>query len=309
MFQCGLTDPAARHKQLLPECLPGSREDIVAVSSGGHFTLQLTGTGAVLSEGEGRHGRLGSGTTAHRVQAAGVSVAGEVVAVVAGTWHGAALTKAGEIWHWGHRRAVGEEGDILVPRQVAGLGRVAAVSCGHQYSLVLLETGEVVSLGAAPAPVPALPPCTALSAGHSHCAAVTVAGEVVEWDPTGVRLLQVGEQVESVSCSRGEHHPHTLLLARSGALYSCGDGYKGKLGQGKSESRAEPGRVAGLDTTTVLEAAAGGIHSAARDSSGTAWTWGCGSDGRLGLPGARGHRYGGAALYIVLQRCGVQCCT
>ena len=40
-----------------------------------------------------------------------------------------------------------------------------------------------------------------------------------------------------------------------------------------------------------MQVVAGGIHSAAVDGSGRVWTWGCGSDGRLGHPGAEGHRY------------------
>lgn len=35
----------------------------------------------------------------------------------------------------------------------------------------------------------------------------------------------------------------------------------------------------------------GGIHSAAMTEEGGVFTWGCGSDGRLGHPEAHGHRY------------------
>ncbi|CAF3781824.1 unnamed protein product [Rotaria sp. Silwood1] len=37
--------------------------------------------------------------------------------------------------------------------------------------------------------------------------------------------------------------------------------------------------------------AAGGIHSSALSTDGRVFTWGCGSDGRLGHAEAQGHRY------------------
>ena len=69
----------------------------------------------------------------------------------------------------------------------------------------------------------------------------------------------------------------------------CGLGYKGKLGLGDTTSRSIPTLVPGLED--VVQVVAGGIHSAAVDGRGRVWTWGCGSDGRLGHPGAEGHRY------------------
>lgn len=41
----------------------------------------------------------------------------------------------------------------------------------------------------------------------------------------------------------------------------------------------------------MIEVECGGIHSAAVTREGSVYTWGCGSDGRLGHPEAKGHRY------------------
>ena len=46
-----------------------------------------------------------------------------------------------------------------------------------------------------------------------------------------------GIVVVKASCSLGERHSHTLACTTDGDVYSCGDGYKGKLGHGDQESR------------------------------------------------------------------------
>ena len=52
-----------------------------------------------------------------------------------------------------------------------------------------------------------------------------------------------GVEEESVSCNKGKHHPHTLILSKEGNIFSCGDGYKGSLGLGDTEGRNKPGCV------------------------------------------------------------------
>ena len=44
------------------------------------------------------------------------------------------------------------------------------------------------------------------------------------WDVRVVEGALVGEKVVGASCSMGQHHPHTLVLAATGRVYSCGDG-------------------------------------------------------------------------------------
>ena len=46
-------------------------------------------------------------------------------------------------------------------------------------------------------------------------------------------------------------------------MLACGDGYKGKLGQGHSRDLHSPAGVQGLEG--VVQVVAGGIHSAALD--------------------------------------------
>ena len=76
-------------------------------------------------------------------------------------------------------------------------------------------------------------------------------------------------------------------------VYSWGDGYKGKLGLGDQENRERPTRIdtAHFSGESVTSVICGGIHSTAMTREGSVYTWGCGSDRRLGHPEAKGHRY------------------
>jgi alpha-tubulin suppressor-like RCC1 family protein len=306
--------PAARgrEKVLVPRRLAAAAGPVVGVGCGGHWTLLLTADGAVVSLGRGQHGRLGGGEAEDRAAPGPVHLPERAMAVAAGARHGAALGESGAVYQWGHARAVGAAAHLAAPRRVEGLGPVRAVAAGGGLTLALAEDGAVYSWGAGPlgrqgkanqawGQVAGLPPAVAVSAGALHCAAITETGDAWVWGAAagwGARGVQAepaplqgpGGRVAGVSCSLGEHHPHTLLLGEDGGVLACGDGYKGKLGLGAGGGGpVPPTPVPGLDG--VVAVVAGGIHSAALDRQGNVWTWGCGSDGRLGHPEAEGHRY------------------
>ena len=106
-------------------------------------------------------------------------------------------------------------------------------------------------------------------------------------------LLDRGVCAVSASCSKGEHHAHTLVCSEDGRVFSFGDGYKGKLGHGDQESCDVPKPIEAEHFLgrRVVSVSCGGIHSLAVTEDGSLFTWGCGSDGRLGHPEAKGHRY------------------
>lgn len=206
--------------------------------------------------------------------------------------------------------------------------KVVGVACGYNYTLAWLSTGVVLSWGsghhgvlghgfvgdiASPRPVEALQLTKIMdgAAGYSHSAFVTSDGCLFMCGKGKDGALGLGNkkladvtcpqqvsfadnvQVVKVSCSVGEHHGHTLALTRRGEVYAWGDGYKGKLGMGSQESLYTPVQIAAekFDMEHVTEVSAGGIHSAAATAEGSIFTWGCGSDGRLGHPEGQGHRY------------------
>lgn len=95
------------------------------------------------------------------------------------------------------------------------------------------------------------------------------------------------------SCSKGEHHRHMLACTETGTVYSWGDGSKGKLGHGSMDPVEWPRMIDQQHflTQRVVKVAVGGLHSLALTEKGLVFSWGCGSDGRLGHKESVGHRY------------------
>ena len=206
--------------------------------------------------------------------------------------------------------------------------RFKSVACGYNFTYAISADGKCFSWGCgkhgvlghgdtSDCPQPSLvdgvkdKSFKQISCGYSHAALVEVSGALYtvgsgedgalghggrdksdKHIPTVIRALG-GVTVVNASCSHGEHHAHTLACTSDGNVYSWGDGYKGKLGHGNQESCSEPTKI---DSThflgqRVVQVSCGGIHSAACTEEGHVFTWGCGSDGRLGHPEAKGHRY------------------
>ena len=209
-------------------------------------------------------------------------------------------------------------------------GKVSGVSCGNNFTLLWTTDGEAYSWGCGRHGVlghgdeqdrtsPTLiskfkgngEKVTYMNAGFAHCGAVTNEDKVYMFGkgedralglgsektkvvniPTSVGFLD-GKGIVVLSCSVGEKHGHTMFVCRTGSVYSCGDGYKGKLGLGDQESRSIPTLIPedNFNKEHIEQVASGGIHSTAVSKEGHVFTWGCGSDGRLGHPDGKGHRY------------------
>ena len=73
---------------------------------------------------------------------------------------------------------------------------------------------------------------------------------------------------------------HSLVLASTGELYSCGSNDFGQLGREGSQTRLE--LVAGLAQYRVVAAACGANHSLAVDQWGSLFSWGSDESGQLG---------------------------
>ncbi|KAL4238637.1 hypothetical protein ACF0H5_003344 [Mactra antiquata] len=208
--------------------------------------------------------------------------------------------------------------------------KIAGISCGNNFTLLWTDDGEGYSWGCGRHGVlghgnneDKIEPTIIsyfkdngikvqfMNAGFAHGGVVSENGHVYMFGRNDEGALGLGKDgtnsvnspkivesltdknVKELSCSVGEKHGHTLFLFHNGLVYACGDGYKGKLGLGDQESRVSPEQIHEncFNNEQVIHVSAGGIHSSAVSSDGHVFTWGCGSDGRLGHPEGKGHRY------------------
>ncbi len=71
-----------------------------------------------------------------------------------------------------------------------------------------------------------------------------------------------------------------MALHEDGSLYAWGSNFRGEIGDGTTQNRAEPVRILSLDN--VYGVAAGWEHSIALKSDGTVWAWGNNDAGQVG---------------------------
>ncbi|XP_063682436.1 uncharacterized protein LOC134817233 [Bolinopsis microptera] len=134
-----------------------------------------------------------------------------------------------------------------------------------------------------------------VSVGKSHIVATTELHSTYSWGeggsgqlghdntlsthtPTCIDALQ-GKFVTSVAC--GDNF--TLFVTDNGLLMSCGSAASKCLGQtDQTEDVLKPKLCETLLSTDVVAVACGPEHAALTTKSGAAFTWGCGTSGRLG---------------------------
>ncbi|XP_008284917.1 probable E3 ubiquitin-protein ligase HERC6 [Stegastes partitus] len=200
---------------------------IVQVACGNSHSLALTKGGDVFSWGLNSHGQLGHGKEV-ALQYTPVLVCAltgvAVTQISAGATHTLFLTLPGLVYCCGANKfgqlglnRVDEKGrfNICMVPALRPLG-VSFISCGESHSAVLTKDGKVFTFGEG----------SQGQLGHN-----STANEVRP------RLVEgLDGPASQIACGRR----HTLVLGSSGQLWAFGNGVKGQIGTGKSESSLTP---------------------------------------------------------------------
>lgn len=226
------------------------------------------------------------------VPAAAVNMRTVGTVIDGGMYHSVALVKNGEVYVWGDNSngQLGLGAEVTreeTPVKVPGVSSVTTVAAGYNFTLALRFNGTVVAWGGSvyqtPTEVAGLERVVAISAGQLSCLALTVDGRVFQWT-LGQWPAQVYGIENVVAISAGGNH--NLALTRRGEVWTWGNNEKGQLGDGTTNDRATPQKIAELQD--IIDIAAGMNHSLAADFNGNVYAWGDNSYGQMGTKEVKG---------------------
>ena len=239
-----------------PTIVPaGLSNNVIAISSGGEFSLAVRSDGVVIGWGNNDIGQASP--------PAGLS---GVIAVSAGHQrHALALKSDGTVVAWGN----GAQGQTNIP---SGLSGVVAIDTGFGHNLALTTNGAVVAWGwnvYGQCDVPSGLNAAAIAAGNGFSVAVRQDGSVTAWGNNGWGNTNVPSDALNVIAVSATDH--VLALKSDGTVVAWG---RNDYGQ----TTVPPG------LSNVVAISAGGAHSLALKADGTLVAWGFNRDGQITVP-------------------------
>jgi alpha-tubulin suppressor-like RCC1 family protein len=244
---------------------------VVDLASGDNHSIILRDDGNIYCFGNNRFGQLGLEGTFERLNPTKIPDKKNVVSLAAGEKHSLVLLDNDKLYSFGYKSGgqLGHSGLdisnaamrtvslISLPQIVESLSGkdIKKVSAGFEFSLVLLNNGDVYSFGRNS--------FGQLGAGHTDD----------QMEPMKVESLSNVADV----VAGGQH---SLVLLNNGDLYSFGKGINGQLGHGNNDNQGIPNKVEGI--SDVIAIAAGKDHSLALTSAGHVYSFGLGFYGSLG---------------------------
>lgn len=298
----------------------------IKVQSSTHSFYVLTEEGKVFSFGSGKGGRLGHGSTDDVVNPKLISSIKDkkMVDIFAQNWNAGAIDENGVPYIWG--KIV----DSNVPKPFENLKeKIKKISFGGDFLLLLTEGGELYAFGknskyqcGTKEPSQFNTPTkisikdnlkfSYISCGYHNAIAITEdKKEVYVWGsnncgqlmvkkitkPKLPRKISFGDlnvgNFEHCAFSLSDKYVHAGVVDDDGNAYFWGSNYKAKLANGNTEDElSKPLQVKCFkNNEKIKEIIPGGIHNFILDTEQNLYSFGCGSDGRLGHPESVNYTY------------------
>lgn len=238
--------------------------EVFAMTAGTEHTCAIDANLGVSCWGANVDGQLGDGTRIQRLNPVQVKnlASLDIIGIAGGDGHTCALTGAGMVQCWGANGAGqlgnGTNTDSLTPVAVSGLASGAvAIVAGATHS------------------------CAITAAGGVKCWGDNASGQLGNGTTTGSNVPVDVTGLTAGMASLAANNDHTCAVGTDGGMKCWGANNSGQLGNNSYTSSPTPVQVTGL-TSGVAAATAGGFHTCALMTDGTARCWGYNSDGELG---------------------------
>lgn len=290
----------------------GADEDWSAIASGGTgFSFGIKIDGTLFSWGFNSIGQLGLGDTVNRLSPVQVGLDEDWLDVSSGSSHTIALKIEHKLFSWG-KNSQGQLGlgDLVTrssPVQVGTDEDWLAIAAGVNHSLILKTDNTLFAFGfnnngqlglgdlvirSSPVQVGVDEDWAVITAGDNQSLAIKTDGRLFAWGfnnngqlalgDTSPRSspVQVGTDTDWATVSTGNEF--TLAIKTDGTLYATGLNTSGQLGLGDLSSPHTSFTQVGTDEDWLFVTAGSGFTLAIK-TDGTAWAWGIGTSGQLGL--------------------------
>ena len=271
--QLGLGNQTNQNK--FTQIIPILGKKTVAISCGQWHTVVLYDDGTIYGAGNNGDGQLGldpgagSPTTFHPMIE--LPLGKKPVAISCGTNHTAALFNDGTVYTTGNndfgQLGLGptNSGDKNTLQPMIGLPsgrRAVAISCGSNYTVVLLSNGAIYGTG------------------------INNNGQLGLGNATSQTSLQPmiglpsGKKAVAISCGTN----HTVSLFNDGTIYATGNNLIGQLGVENTNIQYSLMQMIGLPSgTKAIAISCGQSHTVALCNDGTIYATGRNNYGQLGL--------------------------